>query len=364
MAHKKDTNTNTWYFYGKYTNAHGKVVQYKRRGFTTAAKAKKAEQEFKEQLKNPVDHITLDELIELFHVYIQKRVKENSVRTYTNVYSKIKKTFDGEMKIKSFNRYILQDYFDELDAVHSKEYVQKIFYKLNVIFKFALENDYLERNPLVGVKLDARKNEVPKEMEFWEPSDFNKFINTVDNIHYKAIFSLLYYMGVRRGECLALTWEDIDFRKKTIRINKTIPHGKTEPTTPKTKNSYRTITMPNSLINTLQEYLAHISEFKTVSAKNYVFGHDRPLPDETLRRTFKKYIEMTNEKYRFDEQIPDIRIHDLRHSHASFLINNMNNKFTDFDIAKRLGDTVSTLHNTYAHWFKAGDSEIIDFMNS
>ena len=62
-------------------------------------------------------------------------------------------------------------------------------------------------------------------------------------------------------------------------------------------------------------------------------------------------------------QIPSIRIHDLRHSHASYLINNMAAGFTDFDIAKRLGDTVSTLHSTYAHWFKSADKSIIDFMD-
>lgn len=45
-------------------------------------------------------------------------------------------------------------------------------------------------------------------------------------------------------------------------------------------------------------------------------------------------------------------------------IKNTFKKITDFDIAKRLGDTVETLHNVYAHWFKAGDQGIIDFMNS
>ncbi|MEG0366253.1 MAG: site-specific integrase, partial [Coprobacillus sp.] len=60
---------------------------------------------------------------------------------------------------------------------------------------------------------------------------------------------------------------------------------------------------------------------------------------------------------------PLIRIHDLRHSHASYLINNMSDKYTDFDVAKRLGDTVQTLHDTYAHWFKQADKAIIEMMD-
>ena len=62
--------------------------------------------------------------------------------------------------------------------------------------------------------------------------------------------------------------------------------------------------------------------------------------------------------------LKQIRIHDFRHSHASFLINNMAGAgFSDFDIAKRLGDTVETLHNTYAHWFDTKDKSIVDMMN-
>ena len=67
--------------------------------------------------------------------------------------------------------------------------------------------------------------------------------------------------------------------------------------------------------------------------------------------------------FRFHERISICRFHELSHSHASFLINNMSAGFTDFDIAKRLGDTVATLHNTYAHWLKAADKGIIDFMD-
>ena len=89
-----------------------------------------------------------------------------------------------------------------------------------------------------------------------------------------------------------------------------------------------------------------------------------PIPAETIRRVFDNYIKETNLKLREDEQIPRIRIHDLRHSHASYLINNMSNGFTDYDIAKRLGDTIETLHNTYAHWFKTKDSKIIEFMDN
>ena len=76
------------------------------------------------------------------------------------------------------------------------------------------------------------------------------------------------------------------------------------------------------------------------------------------------YDDAYNKAKEKDDGLPKIRIHDFRHSHASFLINNMAGAgFSDFDIAKRLGDTVETLHNTYAHWFDTKDKSIVDMMN-
>lgn len=222
---------------------------------------------------------------------------------------------------------------------------------------------YLENNPIAKVNRDKRKNEQDKKMLFWEPEDFHKFIKEVDLPLYKLIFMTLYYMGLRRGELLAIKWDDVDLSNKTITINKTFSTKTNTITTPKTKNSYRTITMPDILVKEIAAWKTRIEAFVGYSPNGYVFGNDRPVAPETLRRKFHEYIKQANMKQRSDNQIPVIRIHDLRHSHASFLINNMSAGFTDIDIAKRLGDTVATLHNTYAHWLKAADKGIIDFMD-
>ena len=92
-----------------------------------------------------------------------------------------------------------------------------------------------------------------------------------------------------------------------------------------------------------------------------MFGYYKPISPQTVQRRFDEAYNKAKEK---DDGLPKIRIHDFRHSHASFLINNMAGAgFSDFDIAKRLGDTVETLHNTYAHWFDTKDKSIVDMMN-
>lgn len=365
MAQQKDRKTGKWMYYGSYVHSSGKRIQYKKRGFLTKKEARKAEDQFREEIENKKDHMSFEELYNRFIKYHKKQVKKSTVKTDEYVYKKLLIDFKNESEYT--NKKFLQDYINKCDSEFSRSYVSKIFYCLRKLFSYAVREELVDNNPMDKIKMDARKNEKKKEMSFWEPIHFDRFIKQVNDPMYRCIFMTLYYMGMRKGEMMALNWNDIDLVNKTIRINKTIvdkDRGKGSWTTdPKTKNSFRTISIPDMLVEELKSWELIVKSFRRFCVNGFVFGNERPISPETLRRKFIEYTESTNRKYRKEEQIPIIRIHDLRHSHASFLINNMSAGFTDFDIAKRLGDTVATLHNTYAHWFKAADKGIIDFMN-
>ena len=365
MAQKKDQKTGKWYFYGKYKK-DGVFKNYKKRGFKTKREAVLAEEKFLLELTRSQNNITLSQLMDKYLANAKTQVKESTVDNNQGALKKWVRKF-GDMYVSEITRAELQDFVDELDARYSKRYVEKIFYCGNTMFNYGLTKELIDKNPLTGVERDKRPNEMKKEMLFWEPDEFEKFIANVDNIMWKTFFSTLYMMGIRRGECIALTWKDIDFAKKTMSIYKTSSakqrNKKVKYTTPKTKNSYRIITIPDALLSLLKEWKSVESTFSGFSENSFVFGNDLPLPAENIRRNFIRYIKLTNDKLRDEEKIQQIRIHDLRHSHASYLINNMEKGFSDYDIAKRLGDTLETLHNTYAHWFKTKDSKIIDFMN-
>lgn len=365
MAQKKDQKTGKWYFYGKY-KTDGVFKNYKKRGFKTKREAVLAEEKFLLELTRSQNNITLSQLMDKYLANAKTQVKESTVDNNQGVLKKWVRKF-GDMYVSEITRAELQDFVDELDARYSKRYVEKIFYCGNTMFNYGLTKELIDKNPLTGVERDKRPNEMKEEMLFWEPDEFEKFIGNVDDIMWKTFFSTLYMMGIRRGECIALTWKDIDFTKKTMNIYKTSSakqrNKKVKYTTPKTKNSYRIITIPDALLSLLKEWKSIESTFSGFSENSFVFGNDLPLPAENIRRNFIRYIKLTNDKLRDEEKIQQIRIHDLRHSHASYLINNMEKGFSDYDIAKRLGDTLETLHNTYAHWFKTKDSKIIDFMN-
>ena len=367
MAQKQETN-GTWTYYGKYTNSNGERVNYKKRGFKTKREAKEAERLFKLQLDRTVQPAAklFSELVDEFlNGPYATQNKASSYQSNKQVYNKLNSYF-GAVPLKSLKEDNLQSYINELDRTYSKRYVEKIYYCLTKLFNYAVSKKLLASSPMKYVYRDIRKDETPKKISFWEPNQFQNFIQTVDNELYRVLFSFLYFMGTRKGEALALQWKDIDFINQSVRIEKTVTFKVANApwmiTSPKTKNSIRTITMPDELTKLMLSWKNTQSKFYGYSENSFVFGLERPLAQENLRRNLKQAIEKYNSNNPHNP-LPIIRVHDFRHSHASFLINNMSDKFTDFDVAKRLGDTVATLHETYAHWFKQADKSIVDMMN-
>lgn len=363
MAVNKNKKTGKWDFDGK-IYFKGKVIHsYRRSGFATKKEATRAEAIYRDEFNlKKVMLPSLQELVDRFIPFWKTQVKPSTAEQEIKVYNKLIREL-GEKDF--YDSKVLQAYISECDAKYSKRYVEKIYFSLTRLFKFAILDGIIETSPMVKVYKDARAGEMKKEMNFFEPDQFEKYLSCIEDQRDRAMFSCLYYMGLRKGEMMALQWKDIDFKKNTIRIDKTVitlNRTKSNPaTSPKTKNSYRTISMPKQLVHELAAYKDIAKDFSFYSLDAWVFGDEMPVSAETLRRKNKQYIAEANRR---GYELPEIRIHDFRHSHASYLINNMSAGFTDFDIAKRLGDTVETLHNVYAHWFKAGDQGIIDFMNS
>ena len=269
----------------------------------------------------------------------------------------------GNVSVTDIDSKSLQLYIYELEKELSEKSVKKIFYAVKSVFDFAVDNNYLLKNPMKTVVRTINRDKPKQEMLYLTEDQFTTLCKYAEDDEYTLLFKFLFYMGCRRGEALALTWEDIDLRARTVTIGKSVSF-KTRPATvtaPKTKNSYRTISMPEVVWTALSNEKERHREMYGWSEERFVFGYYKPLDPENIRRRLKATIKRANND---KQKLPDIRIHDFRHSHASYLINNMSDKFTDFDVAKRLGDTVQTLHDTYAHWYKQADRAIIEVIDN
>lgn len=184
-----------------------------------------------------------------------------------------------------------------------------------------------------------------REMLFWTKDEYLKFADEMMDkpLSYYA-FEMLYWTGVREGELLALTPADFDFEKRTVTINKSLQHlkGKDVITSPKTEKSNRTIRLPKFLCDEMLDYLKML--------------YDVGLDDRMFPVT-KSYLYREMERGSKQAGGKRIRIHDIRHSHVSLLIDM---GFSATAIADRVGHESIEITYNYAHLFPSKQTEMAD----
>lgn len=184
-----------------------------------------------------------------------------------------------------------------------------------------------------------------REMLFWTKDEYLKFADVMMDkpLSYYA-FEMLYWTGIREGELLALTPADFDFEKQTVTINKSFQHlnGRDIITSPKTEKSNRTIKLPNFLCDEIQDYLKML--------------YDVGLDDRMFPVT-KSYLYREMERGSKQAGIKRIRIHDIRHSHVSLLIDM---GFSATAIADRVGHESIDITYNYAHLFPSKQTEMAE----
>lgn len=360
MAVKKDEATGKWMYYGSY-KLNGKTKQYKKRGFEKKKDAIKAEIIFKENLKEPNATITFKELSYQYQVYSEKRIKESSYLTQKAIL-KLWEDRLGDCEIRKITTNEIESVINELLESMYFSTMVNCYAKFRAVLNYAVRQGYIQTNPCNKIDLKKDPNEKKKEMKYWTVEQFNKFIVNEEKEVFHLLFTNQFYMGMRIGEALALQWKDVDLINNTIKISKTWSNALRKATTPKTNNSYRTITMPQFLVDEYKTFKEKIH----ANSDDYIFGTTLPFYVNRVQDELKRVIRKTNIKLQKDEQIPIIRTHDLRHSCASYMINNMVTdgtvNFSVYNIAKRLGDNLDTVLSVYAHWLPQADKGIVQFM--
>lgn len=182
-------------------------------------------------------------------------------------------------------------------------------------------------------------------MLFWTKEEYLKFADVMMDkpVSYYA-FEMLYWCGIREGELLALTPADFDFTTHTLRINKSYQRLNREDviTPPKTFKSNRFIKMPQFICDEMQDYLKMLYE---------------PKEDERIFTISKSYLHHEMNRGSKISGVKRIRVHDLRHSHVSLLINM---GFTVLAIADRMGHESIDITYRYAHLFPSEQTQMAE----
>jgi len=323
-------------------------------GYDTKKDAEQAYIKAKATSKKSTDNLTILQLFELYKNYKQPRIKESSFCSIIQSLQDYVLPYFEKMKISNLKATDIANWQNEINSKSIKYATKNRIHRTFVNFvNFAVDFYNLPFNPVSKVG-NFKNNELKPQMDFWTEQEFTQFISVVDDLTHKAFFSTLYLTGARKGEIMALTWQDINFDTSIINITKTYTNkvvgGGYKITPPKTKSSNRQILMTASLTNLLKNLHTEQQTYVGYTPKCFVFGFSRPLALISIDRNKTKYCNLAGVK--------QIRIHDFRHSHASLLLNKGQNILL---VAQRLGHSdINQTLNTYSHLFPNRQKEIID----
>lgn len=332
----------------------GKEKTVRLSGFKTKKQAQSAYIEYMNDLKartiseqelNSPENLDFDVLISAFLEYKQKRLKESSFYTMNHKIASNIEPFFKDKKVKDITPLTILQWQDSIDH-YSYAHKSALRSLLSSIYKFG--ERYYNINNIMGKVEPFRNLEPKKEMLYWSLDEFKQFINEVEDVTHKTFFEFLYISGCRKGEALALQWNDVNFSKNTVRINKNITKqtadGGWKIVTPKNASSNRVIDIPQFFMDKLKSYKSSVAQ-----PGEFVFGGARPLANTTIDRIFNNACMQSGVK--------KIRIHDLRHSCASFLISE---GVSIVAVSKRLGHkNIEQTLNTYSHMMPSDISKMI-----
>lgn len=345
----KNEQNNTWYVMARYTDWKGERKQKCKRGFSTKRETQEWERSFQQQNSADMD-MTVEAFVELYTKDIKPRLKENSWLTKEYIINAKILPYFGKRKISEITskdviawQNELLTYPDENRKPYSQTYLKTVHNQLSAIFNHAVKFYDLHNNP--AARAGNMGTEERKEMLFWTKEEYQKFADEMMDkpVSFYA-FEMLYWCGIREGELLALTPADFDFEKGTVTINKSYQriHREDVITTPKTKKSNRTIKMPKFLCEEMQGYIGMLYRVKK---KDRIFN------------ITKNYLHREMDRGAKAAGVKRIRIHDLRHSHVSLLIEM---GFSAVAIADRVGHENIEITYHYAHLFPSKQTEMAD----
>lgn len=349
MAVYKEEKTNTWRVIYRYTDWTGAKKQTQKRGFKTKREAQAWEREQLHKATADLD-MSFKSFVEQYTADMKTRIKENTWATKEHIIRTKLIPYFGKLKMSSITaqqiitwQNELMNYKDDHGKPLSPVYLKTINNQLSALFNHAVKYYNLRENPCKKAgSMGKKKN---REMLFWTKEEYLKFAEAMMDkpLSYYA-FEMLYWTGIREGELLALTPADFDFEKNTVSISKSYQrlNGQDVITTPKTEKSNRVIKMPQFLADEMKDYLKMLYDVGV---------------DERMFTITKSYLHREMDRGSKEAGVKRIRIHDIRHSHVSHLIDM---GFSAIAIADRVGHESIDITYNYAHLFPSKQTEMAD----
>lgn len=352
-AYRDENKNGTWYCKFSYNNWQGKKITKKKRGFKTKKEALAWENSFLEQQAGNIE-MSFEDFFEVYKRDLKNKLREHTWMTKENIVKTKIMPYFKNLSLNEIENSTIMAWHNELLSIrdekgrgYSMTYLRTIHAQLSSILNHACKYYNLRSNPCRAVGTIGEKE--AGEMLFWTQEEYEQFIEAVkDKPKSFYAFEILYWCGLRTGELLALTPRKFDFERNTIRVDESLQRlkGKNVITAPKTKKSIRTVMMP---------------EFIAVGIKDYLNSFYKIGDDDLIFDFTKSFLHHEMDRGCRISGVKRIRVHDLRHSHVSLLIEQ---GFSAIAIADRVGHESIDITFRYAHLFPTKQLEMVNSLES
>ena len=383
-----------------------RYMNYKPTAKTSTAierEVKRAAALFEEQVRNGQyisgDRIKFSEYVEIWNeewsrTHLTQRTRSDYLMNIkTHAFPLI-----GNMPMNKIKPSTIQSLITKLNQDHAPATVHKIIVSIDSVFRYAFKMEVIAENPI-------RRCELPKmnhddKLHFFTAEQSKEFLSAIQKpyidtykrrngtvyteertmpLQFQCYFHLALYSGCRRGELLALTWNDIDYERRKIVITKAtekLRTGEQLLKAPKTKAGKRELKLPNICFTFLKRWYqaekelcfklgtdwkgAEMNDFDN----NFVFIQmttGEQMHTDSPYQTMHRFIERYNRERPDKEKLPFLRLHDLRHTSATLLLSeNMDIE----EVSRRLGHAKpSTTLDIYGHAMPRKDDEAADILS-
>lgn len=273
----------------------------------------------------------------MLHVQSGK-LRDSTVSFYTNIKPRCIEYF-GKRKLSTIKQTDIEKFLIWLSRQKQKNGqpltagTQKhIFNFIKIVFNFAVNKGYIQRNPTQGVKPPKQPH---KTVDYLPPVEAQKFLKALDTLdekelHWRAAMQVLIYLGLRRGELCGLQWGDIDFEQSTLSVKRNVTYTASYGVKigePKTANSFRTLPIPDTVAATLRAWKTkQLHKFRdqvgdtgasiVITPAAFVFSERTdpytPIFPTAVTKWLSRFVK--------EQGLPNVSPHDLRHTCGSLLL--------------------------------------------
>lgn len=265
--------------------------------FDTLSKAKNWLEDTR--YKDKYDHIGASVMMTVnawFHYWIDNIVCDlapNTLRNYSERYQQNIQPVIGNMRISDVKPMHCKAVLNGMDADYAGSTIRQTYITMGTVFKSALLNDIIAKHPMESVRYTKPVRDA-SDIRYLTVDEQRQFLTTAANSHNYRQYALILETGLRTGEMIGLTWDAIDWKNRTLTVNKTLEYrhnqGSWRAGSPKTKSSYRTIPLTNRAYNILLEVYKTRDSRKQSDTLSQVLEYIDRRTGKTMRFVMKDLV--------------------------------------------------------------------------